>query len=166
MKRCLSISALALAAAITLAGCGSPHRHQYCRARRRQQLEQHAGPRPRLATADVVARIEAVGTKPARFVMELMEFFAKTYKDAQGFDYPRVHDPCAVAYVIDPSVMTTQKVPVDIELNGTLTLGMTVADFRAPAPADCNTSVAVKLDHQKFWDLVTDALVRIGDVEA
>lgn len=118
-----------------------------------------------LATPDVVAAIEAVGTKPAKFVMELMDFFAKAYKDAQGFDYPPVHDPCAVAYVIDPSVMTTQKVPVDIELTGTLTLGMTVADFRAPAPADCNTSVAVKLDHAKFWNMVTDALVRIGEVE-
>ena len=119
-----------------------------------------------LATPEVVAAIEAVGTKPAKFVMELMEFFTKTYKDAQGFDYPPVHDPCAVAYVIDPTVMTTQKVPVDIELTGTLTLGMTVADFRAPAPADCKTSVAVKLDHAKFWNLVTDALVRIGEVDA
>lgn len=118
-----------------------------------------------LATPEVCAAIEAVGTKPAKFVMELMEFFTKTYKDAQGFDYPPVHDPCAVAYVIDPTVMTTQKVPVDIELTGTLTLGMTVADFRAPAPADCNTSVAVKLDHGKFWNMVTDALVRIGEVD-
>ena len=60
-----------------------------------------------LATPEVVAAIDAVGTKPAKFVMELMEFFTKTYKDAQGFDYPPVHDPCAVAYVIDPTVMTT-----------------------------------------------------------
>lgn len=118
-----------------------------------------------LATDEVVAQIEAVGTGPARFVRELMDFFAQTYKDAQGFDFPPVHDPCAVAYVIDPSIVTTRKVPVDIELQGTLTLGMTVADFRAPAPADCNTSVAVDLDHQRFWDLVTDALVRIGEVE-
>ena len=42
---------------------------------------------------------------------------------------------------------------------------MTVADFRAPAPADCTTSVAVELDHKRFWDLVIDALVRIGEVE-
>ncbi|WP_343318726.1 nucleoside hydrolase [Arthrobacter sp. TMP15] len=118
-----------------------------------------------LATPEVVAAIEAVGTKPAKFVMELMEFFTKTYKDIQGFDYPPVHDPCAVAYVIDPTVMTTHKVPVDIELTGTLTLGMTVADFRAPAPVDCKTSVAVSLDHKKFWNLITDALVRIGEVE-
>jgi purine nucleosidase len=117
-----------------------------------------------LATPDVVAQIEAVGTGPARFVRELMDFFAQTYKDAQGFDYPPVHDPCAVAFVIDPTVMTTRRVPVNIELQGTHTLGMTVADFRAPAPTDCHTSVAVELDREKFWNLVTDALVRIGEV--
>ncbi|MBD7994368.1 nucleoside hydrolase [Arthrobacter sp. Sa2CUA1] len=118
-----------------------------------------------LATDEVAARIAAVGTKPAKFVGELLEFFGQTYKDAQGFDFPPVHDPCAVAYVIDPSVMTTQRVPLDVELTGTLTLGMTVADFRAPAPADCTTSVAVTLDQQKFWDLVVDALERIGEVD-
>ena len=118
-----------------------------------------------LATDEVADRIAAVGTKPAKFVGELLEFFGHAYKDAQGFDFPPVHDPCAVAYVIDPSVMTTRRVPLDVELTGTLTLGMTVADFRAPAPADCNTSVAVDLDHQKFWDLVVDALERIGEVD-
>lgn len=118
-----------------------------------------------LATDEVVEQIEAVGTGPARFVRELMDFFQATYQDAQGFDFPPVHDPCAVAYVIDPTIVSTRKVPVDIELAGTLTLGMTVADFRAPAPADCHTSVAVELDHARFWDLVTDALERIGEVD-
>lgn len=117
-----------------------------------------------LATPEVISKIAAVGTAPAQFVLELLEFFGTMYKSAQGFDYPPVHDPCAVAYVIDPSVMTTRKVPLDVELTGTLTLGMTVADFRSPAPADCLTQVAVKLDHTRFWELVTDALQRIGDV--
>ncbi|WP_138444999.1 nucleoside hydrolase [Sinomonas susongensis] len=119
-----------------------------------------------LATPDVVERIAAIGTKPAKFVVELMDFFAATYRDAQGFDYPPVHDPCVVAYVIDPGVMTTRRVPVDIELTGTLTLGMTVADFRAPAPADCTTSVAMDLDREKFWDLVVDAIAMIGEPSA
>ena len=116
-----------------------------------------------LATPDIVARIAAVGTVPARFVGDLLAFFAETYKDAQGFDFPPVHDPCAVAYVIDPSVITVRKAPLDVELAGTLTLGMTVADFRAPAPSDCTTQVAVDLDHEKFWALIVDALERIGD---
>ncbi|MCF3123569.1 nucleoside hydrolase [Streptomyces arenae] len=119
-----------------------------------------------LATPEVVERIAAVGTKPAVFVNELLDFFGAMYLEAQGFEAPPVHDPCAVAYVIDPSVMTVRKAPVDIELTGTLTLGMTVTDFRAPAPDDCHTQVAVDLDHQRFWDLVVDALERIGDVRA
>ncbi len=118
-----------------------------------------------LATPEVTAAVTAVGTAPARFVLELFEFFGKAYKDEQGFDYPPVHDPCAVAYVIDPSVMQTVRVPLDIELAGTLTLGMTVADFRAPAPDDCTTQVARNLDAGRFWALVVDALERIGEVE-
>ncbi len=118
-----------------------------------------------LATPDVAAGIAAVGTRPARFVGELLEFFGETYKDQQGFEYPPVHDPCAVAFVIDRSVMSVTQVPLDIELGGILTLGMTVADFRAPAPVDCTTHVARGLDHAKFWALVVDALERIGDPE-
>ncbi|MCU1534000.1 MAG: nucleoside hydrolase [Glaciihabitans sp.] len=116
-----------------------------------------------LATPDVVAAIESIGTAPGRFVGELMEFFAHTYKDVQGFDHPPVHDPCAVAYVIDPSVLTVRKAPLDVELTGTLTQGMTVADFRSPAPADCTTQVATGIDADRFWAMVVDALVRIGD---
>ncbi|SDC54552.1 nucleoside hydrolase [Streptomyces prasinopilosus] len=119
-----------------------------------------------LATPEVAKRIAAVGTKPAEFVGELLDFFGATYKEAQGFEHPPVHDPCAVAYVIDPGVMTVRRAPVDVELTGGLTLGMTVTDFRAPAPADCRTQVAVELDRERFWDLVVDALERIGDVEA
>lgn len=118
-----------------------------------------------LATPEVVERIAAIGTGPARFVEELLEFFGTTYKDAQGFDSPPVHDPCAVAYVIDPTIVRTVKVPIDIELAGTLTLGMTVADFRSPAPADCSTWAATELDHARFWGLVTDALENIGEIE-
>lgn len=115
-----------------------------------------------LATPDVVKEIAEIGSDCSQFVVELLDFFGKMYKQAQGFDAPPVHDPCAVAYVIDPSVMTTQKVPVDIELTGSLTLGMTVADFRHPAPTDCHTKVAVKLNHHKFWQLIINALKNIG----
>ena len=116
-----------------------------------------------LATPSVASAIEAVGTGPARFVGELLDFFANAYRGEQGFESPPVHDPCAVAYVIDPSVLTTVSVPLRVELSGALTLGMTVADFRAPAPPDCTTRVARSLDHGRFWALVVDALERIGD---
>ncbi|MFO5736590.1 nucleoside hydrolase, partial [Klebsiella pneumoniae] len=68
---------------------------------------------------DLATGIAAIGSDCSQFVVELLDFFGKMYKQAQGFDAPPVHDPCAVAYVIDPSVMTTQTVPANIELTGT-----------------------------------------------
>ena len=117
-----------------------------------------------LATPDVIEKISAIKTKPAKFVLEMLEFFGKMYKQAQGFTYPPVHDPCAVAYVINPELIKTKRVPVDIELTGTLTLGMTVADFRFPPDDSCHTQVATELDHTGFWDLIVDSLERIGEV--
>ncbi|QGU06103.1 Pyrimidine-specific ribonucleoside hydrolase RihB [Corynebacterium occultum] len=111
-----------------------------------------------LATAEVEKRLVDLDSDIANFVVGLFGFFRQSYQDAQGFDDPPVHDPCTVAYLIDPTVMTTRKVPLDVELRGALTVGMTVADFRSPAPEDCNTQVAVKLDREKFWDLVIDAV--------
>ena len=116
-----------------------------------------------LATPEVVDRIAALDTAPARFVAELFAFFASTYRTVQGFDAPPVHDPCAVALLIDPAVLTTRRAPIDVETTGALTTGMTVVDLRGPEPADCRTRVAVTLDRTRFWDLVVDALTRLGD---
>ena len=116
-----------------------------------------------VATPEVRAAIAGVGTRPARFVDELMDFFEHAYRDAQGFEHPPVHDPVAVAYVIDPTLVRTVAAPIAIETRGEHTLGMTVVDLRGPAPTDCPTRVTFDLDAERFWALVVDALERIGD---
>ena len=117
-----------------------------------------------LCTPEVQHRIDAIGTDPSHFASGLMAFFRKTYQDNQDFIDPPVHDPCTVAYLIDPSVVSTRRCPLDVEIHGDLTLGMTVADLRGPEPSaeECRTQVAVKLDFDKFWDLIVDAIVAIG----
>lgn len=117
-----------------------------------------------LATDEVAERIAAVPGSVSQFTLGLFTFFRKAYQDAQGFDFPPVHDPCTLAYLIDPTIVETVKVPVDVELNGSLTTGMTVADFRAPAPEDCHTKAATRLDAPRFWGLVVDAIDRIQKV--
>ena len=117
-----------------------------------------------LATDEVAERIAAVPGRVSQFTLGLLTFFRKAYQDAQGFEFPPVHDPCTLAYLIDPTIVETVKVPVDVELNGSLTTGMTVADFRAPAPEDCHTKVATRLDAPRFWGLVVDAIDRIQKV--
>ena len=115
-----------------------------------------------LATKEVEEQFAQLDTNVGDFVVGLFGAFRKNYQDAQGFDDPPVHDPCCVAYLIDPTVVETVKVPVDVETQGLLTTGRTVADFRSPAPADCHTSVATKLDAERFWDMVLDAVKALG----
>ncbi|GMK54266.1 hypothetical protein CspeluHIS016_0108520 [Cutaneotrichosporon spelunceum] len=117
-----------------------------------------------LATPAVVRRIADVGSAPAQFVCEVLEFFAQSYKRTQGFEAPPVHDPVAVAYVIDRAVLEVLQAPIEVETQGRFTTGMTVVDRRAPAPADCKTFAATGIHVERFWDLVVDALERIGDV--
>ena len=117
-----------------------------------------------LCTPEAQAKIDAVGTPLAAFASGLMDFFRKAYQNNQDFIDPPVHDPCTIAYLIDHSVVKTRRCPLDVEIKGDLTLGMTVADLRGPEPSDeeCHTQVATKLDFDKFWDLIVDALKRIG----
>ena len=117
-----------------------------------------------LCTPEVQSRIEEIGTPLAHFVSGLMDFFRLTYQQNQDFVDPPVHDPCPMAYLIDPSVIQTRRCPLTVEIHGTETLGMTVADLRGPEPPEdeCNTQVATKLDFDKFWNLIIDAVKAIG----
>lgn len=118
-----------------------------------------------LCTPEIQQRIEEVGTETARFVSGLMTFFRESsYKNDPVFTNPPIHDPCPMAYVIDPTVMTTRRCPLDVELRGDLTVGMTVADLRGlePTKEECHAQVAQQLDFEKFWGLIIDALERIG----
>ncbi|SDR83321.1 nucleoside hydrolase [Corynebacterium timonense] len=116
-----------------------------------------------LATPEVEKRFAALGTSAGDFLVALIGAFRANYRDAQGFPDPPVHDPCALAYLIDPAVVGTVRVPVDVETRGDLTAGRTVADFRAPAPADCHTQVATTLNPERFWDLVVEAVRALGE---
>lgn len=119
--------------------------------------------------------------KVGTFAAELMDFFA-------GGGDAHIHDACAVAWLIDPSIVTSAYLHVDIELTGTLTRGMTVTDlrplqgstpeadidltstkrwddppegspFRGKAP---NVHVGIRLDFEKFRKLLIDTVRSYG----
>lgn len=118
-----------------------------------------------LATPEVEREIMALDSECGAFVVDLFGFFRKAYQNNQGFDDPPVHDPCTLAYLIDPACVTTRRAPIDVELTGSLTTGMTVVDFREPADDTCRTQVATELDWRRFWDLVVEAIRRVDSRE-
>ena len=115
-----------------------------------------------LATDEVIAEFRGMGTRLGVICAELMTFFASTYRRVFGFEHPPVHDPIAVAAVLEPAMVRTVAVPVAVELAGAYTRGATVVDLHRRTGNAPNADVAVGLDVDAFWRLLMDAVGRLN----
>jgi len=111
-----------------------------------------------LATGAIIDRIAALDTPVARMSVALLRFFAETYERVFGFAAPAVHDPCAVAALIDPAIVITSHVNVTIDTASELNLGRTVCDMYGTTRRPPNADVGTDLDTDRFWDLMVGAL--------
>ncbi len=94
-------------------------------------------------------------------VAGFLDFFAATYEGVFGFDAPPLHDPVAVAAVLDPGLLKTRPMRVDVECESELTRGETVCDFYGVTGKPPNADVGVELDRAGFFDLLYDSLQRL-----
>ncbi len=115
-----------------------------------------------LATPEVVARFTAMGTELGHICAELLTFFASTYRALWGFPDPPLHDPVAVARVIDPGIVRCVDANVVVELAGRYTRGATVVDLYGRTDRPVNARVATTLDADLFWDRVVAAVTALG----
>jgi purine nucleosidase len=115
-----------------------------------------------LATAEVLDRLRALGTPLADTVVRLLGFFRDRYRDLWGLAAPPLHDPVAVARVIDPAVVRCEDAHVTVELHGRHTRGATVCDRFGARGLEPNARVAMELDAPAFWELVIGAVERLG----
>jgi purine nucleosidase/pyrimidine-specific ribonucleoside hydrolase len=114
-----------------------------------------------LATPQVVDRLAAIGNEAARTAAGWLGFFADTYREIYGLPGPPVHDPCALAAVIDPDLLRCVDAHVAIETEGRHTRGATVVDLHGRLGEAPNARVALELDVVGFWDLVLGAIGRL-----
>lgn len=70
-----------------------------------------------------------------------------------GFNGVAMHDPFTVAAAIDPTLVQTKHLFVDIETEGEFTLGKTVVDILGVSKNKPNTDVALDLDNKRFVSL-------------
>jgi inosine-uridine nucleoside N-ribohydrolase len=113
------------------------------------------------ATPEVIDRLRAVGNPAARATIGWLSFFADTYRTVYGFAGPPVHDACALALLIDPSLVRSVDAFVAIETEGRWTRGATVVDLHGRLGRPPNARIAMELDVARFWDVVVDAVAAL-----
>lgn len=94
-----------------------------------------------------------------RVLEDAMRFYFEFHFD-QGEGYlAHLHDPLAAAVALDPDLVRYRQATVDVELTGTLTRGMTVADWRGHWGREHNAHIGVEVDPAAFFDRFID---RVG----
>src|SRR2546421_6249617 len=112
-----------------------------------------------LATVEVLDRLRAANRPVASFAADLLTFFGDTYRNVFGFPAPPVHDPCAVAAVIDPDILQAHTIRVEVETEGEWTSGRTVCDIYGVLGKEPNVRVGYALDVPRFWEMLISTIL-------
>lgn len=118
-----------------------------------------------LLRADELARLCASDRPLARFATRIMPPYLQIYSRRFGFEAVTMHDPLAMALLLDPSLaLERARLDTRVETSGELTVGMTVADrrpligpgFDQPThPLD----IPLEVDTPRFIAMLMDALL-------
>jgi inosine-uridine nucleoside N-ribohydrolase len=116
-----------------------------------------------LVTLDDCRRLRELGTPAATAAADFQERRIHSYNEFQPMDISDsapIHDALAVAYLIDPSVVSGLRAHVDVEIHGELTVGRTVIDTHGRSKQAPNAFVALDADTPKFVALLLETLAR------
>lgn len=108
---------------------------------------------------DRQAELAAIDRPAARMAAGLIAEFLDRIEALGLPRHGHLHDPCAVAAVTHPALVTHDLLPVAVETVGAHTRGMTVVDERGGHDsAEPNVRVGRTIDGDALWRLLVDAL--------
>jgi len=105
-----------------------------------------------------IAELKSWNGRVSFIISSLLQFFGQTCKDVFDLEGAPLHDPITVSYAIDPEILETRHLHVDVEIMSELTRGRTVADVYGVTGKRPNADVSFKLDNEKFKALIFDAI--------
>ncbi|QFU08956.1 Pyrimidine-specific ribonucleoside hydrolase RihA [Rhodobacteraceae bacterium THAF1] len=103
----------------------------------------------------------ALNTPVGTAVAQMTDFYERFDKEKYGKAGAPLHDPCTIAWLLEPDIFTGREINVEIEVTSPLTRGMTVADWWRITDRPANALFIGELDADRFFDLLTDRLGRL-----
>jgi purine nucleosidase len=112
---------------------------------------------------DPMQATRSVASNPiVRYIADALRFYMEFHAHYDGFYGAFIHDPLALAATLDPALVRTRAVAVDVELGGTLTTGETVTDWRGVWGRPPNVDVAVQTDASEFLRRFVERVGRLA----
>ncbi|MXQ07552.1 nucleoside hydrolase [Alphaproteobacteria bacterium GH1-50] len=114
-----------------------------------------------LTSAAWIDEMRGLGTPVGDMVAAWTDFFERFDMEKYGSEGAPLHDPCTVAYLINPGLFSGRRINVEIETTSELTLGMTVADWWGVTDRPANAMFMGDVDRDGFFALLTERLKRL-----
>lgn len=108
-----------------------------------------------------VDAFRALGNEAGRMVSEWTDFFERFDKEKYGSEGAPLHDPCVIAYLLQPELFSGRLVNVEVETGSELTLGMTVADWWGVTDRAPNVTFMGDIDAAGFFALLSERIGRL-----
>ncbi len=96
------------------------------------------------------------------FVAELLDHFVGFHQKRFGWPGAPIHDAVTIAYLIDPSLLTTIVTNVTVETQSELTLGRSVVDVYSVTDKPANVRVGTGIDRDRFVTLLMQHLLTLS----
>ncbi|MEO0912087.1 MAG: nucleoside hydrolase [Pseudomonadota bacterium] len=114
-----------------------------------------------LTTRLRVEAFRSLGTPVGRAVAELLDFFERYDEAKYGTDGGPLHDPCVIAWLLQPELFAGRDVNVEVEVTSPLTRGMTVVDWWRVTERPANVHYIRTVDADGFFGLLTERLAAL-----
>lgn len=109
-------------------------------------------------------RLSALRALPNRYgpaVAGLLDQFEESRTGRFGARGMALHDPCAIAFVLQPDLFQGRKVNVAVETSSPLTIGMTVVDWWGVTDRPVNTNFMTEVNAPRLYELLAEKLARL-----
>lgn len=114
-----------------------------------------------LTTEPRIAAIRAIGSPVSDAVASWTDFFERYDREKYSSPGAPLHDPCVIAFLINPDLFSGRHINVEIETGSSLTRGMTVADWWGVTDRRPNALFIGDLDADGFFELLTERIARL-----
>jgi purine nucleosidase len=111
-----------------------------------------------------VSRVEAfaaLGTPAGDAVAGMLDFFDRHDKAKYHTEGAPLHDPCVIAYLLDPGLFGGRHCNVQIETAPGPTQGMTLVDWWGVTGAEANALVVNEIDDDRYFGVLLERIRRI-----
>lgn len=115
-----------------------------------------------LSTKERVARIAALGNPVATATADMLSFFDRYDTVKYASKGAPLHDPCTVAWLLQPQLFDGKECNISVETQSELTMGHTAVDFWHVTDRPVNATWIYGVDAPGFYDLLIERLDRFG----